>query len=197
MLYNLAQSPISDGLRQYLLNQVPGIPPQEVLDQLKARFEAKKLGDWFDKITFPKTVSVDDIGGRRPHFFVSWKLNPSASRVIVTSGPDRSRPLLIIDSIEIDLRDELKIEVKPPDKLAMLHGYASEGYLQPTTWFYCLPEEVEGLKKKALDAAMRPFEDIREIDFTKPEEQDELATMLNALEEQGDVDPTSNPHNDL
>jgi len=53
-------------------------------------------------------------------------------------------------------RQILKVEVKPPDKLSVLHGYSSEGHLQPTTWFYCLPEEVEILKKKALDDTLKP-----------------------------------------
>ena len=191
-LHSLSQGPISEKLWKFLIAQVPEMPPQEILDQIKARLEEKNVGDWFGKITFTRAASVDDIGDKHPQFFVSWKLT-TAPRAIDSGDPDLSHALLKIQSIEIDLRDDLKKEVKPPDKLAVLHGYSSEGYLQPTTWFYCLPEEVEVLKKKALDDAMRPFEDVKEIDFTKPPEdsafQDYLKELRGALDESDDAHP--------
>ena len=178
MLYNLAQSPISDGLWEYLLAQVPDTPPQEVLDQIKAQLEAKKLGDWFDKLTFPKTVSLDD-GGKRLKFFVNWNLKPPTTREL----PSQTRPLFAIEGIATFLRYGLRQEVKPPDKLAVFHGYSEKGYIQPTPHFYCLPEEVDPLREKALRAAQEPFINIEVIDFTKPPKEDELQTALNVLED--------------
>ena len=181
MLYNLAQNPISDRLRKYLLAQVPETPPQEVLEKIRAKLKGKKLGDWFEKLTFIRNTSVDDPGGGRPRFFIHWGLQTPMS----PTDSDVTRQL-IIDGIAInDLRDDLTQEVKPPDKLAVLHGYSSEGYMMPKTWFYCLPEEVEPLKKKALDDAMRPFRDIEEIDFTKPPEPLEFEIGMNlSIEEE-------------
>lgn len=179
MLYNLAQNPISDRLREYLLAQVSETPPQETLDKI-----GTKIGkEWFDKLNFHRTARVDDVHGGRPRFFVYWSFS--------AFDTTNCRPHITFSRTEIELRDDLKTEVKPPDKLAVLHGYSSEGYLKPTVWFYCLPEEVESLKKKALDDAMRPFEDVREIDFTKEEPPSDILSILHQ-----EIEITPNPPDD-
>ena len=167
MLYNLVQGPLSDGLREFLIAQLPESPPVDVLDKVIQAFEEKKISYIYEKIKFTRVAEVNDTpsleGPRHPEFQVTWRMD----------FPDDSteslhRNLAAIYAIQLDLEEILKRTVQPPSRLVVLPEFATEPYFQPTPTFYCLPDEVEKLLQKAIARAEAPFKDAQEIDFTKP-----------------------------
>lgn len=174
MLYNLAQCPISNKLRQHLLDQVDNFPP--ITEKINDRLEAIETNYSFF-VRYGKHVELRYESSQCPKFAVRWTFHivPIAD---LWSTADRLKFKMALDEVERAFQDQLVVEVKPPDKIVMLHEYGSERYSMPASWFYCLPEEIEGLKKDALEKALHPFENAKIIDFTKPPEKGLSTTVL-------------------
>jgi hypothetical protein len=198
MLYNIAQGPLSDGLREFLINQLPETPPADVLDKIIQALKERKIACIYGKIGFTRIAEVNDTPSleapRHPEFQVTWRMN------CPVYGTMSLQNLSIISHIRRDFEDSgiLKRIVQPPSKLVVLPDFATEPYFQPAPRFYCLPHEVTELRQIALKRAEAPFKDFKEIDFTKPPDIEfggYLEKLRTALDEQpGTPDESSDAH---
>ncbi|KKR28393.1 MAG: hypothetical protein UT61_C0051G0005 [Candidatus Woesebacteria bacterium GW2011_GWA1_39_8] len=166
-LYNMGQRPLSEGLRNYLVGQLPDAPSEDILNQIKEKMEKEGIAEKFDQLCFSKIPGIKDYYDHSgyPKFYVDWSI--SLNNFI----SEESKVILGIHGIQIEMQAQLRVVVKPPNKLSVLPHFAEEPYYQPAHWYYCLPSEVEKLRRIALARAFSPFDQMSTIDFTKPPDE--------------------------
>ena len=165
--YNMGQKPLSEGLRNYLTEQSPETPSEDILNQIKEKMEKAGIAEKFDQLIFAKIPVILDFfeHSGHPKFAVDWSI--SVSNFIL----EDSKVILGIHGIQLEMQAQLRIEVKPPNQLSVLHQFAEELYYQPVYQYYCLPSEVEKLRRIAIGRASKPFDEMSTIDFTKPPDE--------------------------